>query len=84
MASVTNERLEETKIPPTTVYFNGKETPSDVGSVDGLDVLALATDEHPAHPRNWPAWKKWCVLFVLCTFQVFMCDSPEISAYYAV
>ena len=75
MASVikgidTNVGVEEKTLPPTD--FNGKENSSEVGSVDGLDVLALATDEHPAHPRNWPTWEKWCVLFVLCTFQAFV------------
>lgn len=84
MASVTNESAEENKALPPTAQSNGKETCSEVGSVDGLDVLALATDEHPAHPRNWSTRKKWFVLFILCTFQAFMYDSPEMKVYYVV
>jgi len=52
--------------------FNSKENSSEIGSVEGLDVLALATDDHPAHPRNWPALKRWSILAVLCTFQAFV------------
>ena len=55
--------------------LNTKETTSEVGSIEGIDVLTLATDEHPAHPRNWPAAKRWGILFVLCTFQAFMYSS---------
>jgi hypothetical protein len=68
MATMEERKDEIPPSPPT----NGKDTPSDVGSVEGLDVLLLATDEHPAHPRNWPVLKRWGVLATLCTFQAFM------------
>jgi hypothetical protein len=84
MASVTNESAEEKKTLPPIAHFDGKEACVEFGSVDGFDVLALASDEHPAHPRNWPTRKKWFVLFILCTFQAFMYDSPEMKVYYAV
>src|SRR5271154_1421965 len=72
MTSYTNgSGLEEKKTSPQ-MPFNSKENSSEIGSVEGLDILALATDEHPAHPRNWPVWKKWSILFTLCTFQAFM------------
>lgn len=72
MASPTNESdLEEKKAPPQ-MAFNSKENVTEIGSIEGLDVLALATDEHPAHPRNWSAVKRWSVLAVLCTFQAFV------------
>lgn len=72
MASPTNESdLEEKKTPPQ-MAFNSKDNITEIGSVEGLDVLALATDDHPAHPRNWPALKRWSVLAVLCTFQAFV------------
>jgi hypothetical protein len=72
MASPTNESdLEEKKTPPQ-MAFNSKDNITEIGSIEGLDVLALATDEHPAHPRNWPAVKRWSVLAVLCTFQAFV------------
>lgn len=46
---------------------------SELGSVEGIDVLELATDDsHPAHPRNWSVWKRWGIMIVLCTFQAFM------------
>jgi len=63
----------EKRPSPTDKPLNSKETAEEVGSVEGIDVLALATDEHPAHPRNWPLFKRWGILFVLCTFQSFMC-----------
>ena len=71
MATMTSKQYEKNKIPPT-IPINGKETSSEVGSVEGLDVLALATDEHPAHPRNWSLLKRWAILGTLCTFQAFM------------
>jgi hypothetical protein len=72
MTSYTNgSDLEEKKTPPQ-IPFNSKENVSEIGSVEGLDVLALATDEHPAHPRNWSALKRWSILAVLCTFQAFV------------
>lgn len=76
MATMTSKQ-EKDGIPPT-IPINGKETSSEVGSVDGLDVLALATDEHPAHPRNWPLLKRWAILGTLCTFQAFMYNPLEI------
>ena len=45
---------------------------NDIDSVDGLDILDLATDEHPAHPRHWSLLKRWTVLAVLCSFQSFV------------
>ena len=69
---------EEKKIAPTDpINGNGlenglKESSAEVGSVEGLDILVLATDEHPAHPRHWPLWKRWAILFTLCSFQAFM------------
>ena len=69
--ATTTVKQEKDGIPPT-IPINGKETSSEVGSVDGLDVLALATDEHPAHPRNWPLLKRWAILGTLCTFQAFV------------
>ena len=72
MTSYTNgSGLEEKKTSPQ-MPFNSKENSSEIGSVEGLDVLALATDDHPAHPRNWPALKRWSILAVLCTFQAFV------------
>jgi hypothetical protein len=72
--STTREPSEEEKKASPTIPY--RQETSEVGSVEGLDILALATDEHPAHPRNWPVWKKWSVLFTLCTFQAFMYRSP--------
>jgi len=72
MASLANESDSEEKKSPPQTGFNSKENISEIGSIEGLDVLALATDEHPAHPRNWPAIKRWSVLAVLCTFQAYM------------
>ena len=63
---------EEKNGTPPEVPYTLKETSPEAGSVEGLDILALATDEHPAHPRHWPVWKKWAILFTLCSFQAFM------------
>jgi hypothetical protein len=63
---------KKTGIPSSPPHISGKDTPSDTGSVDALDVVLLATEEHPAHPRNWPVAKRWAILFCLCTFQAFM------------
>jgi hypothetical protein len=50
-----------------------KDSMYEVGSVEGIDVLELATDDsHPAHPRNWSVWKRWGIMCVLCSFQAFM------------
>jgi hypothetical protein len=73
MATMTKDTMDEEKNGGSpTVPINGKETNSEVGSVEGIDILALATDEHPAHPRNWPLLKRWGILVTLCTFQAFM------------
>ena len=67
----SKEEYEKNDAPPT-IPITAKETSSEVGSVEGLDLLALATDEHPAHPRNWPLLKRWAILGTLCTFEAFM------------
>ena len=72
MATVEQGIEDEKKIAPPPAPYIAKETPPDIGSVEGLDILALVTEEHPAHPRNWPAFKKWLILLILCTFQAFM------------
>jgi hypothetical protein len=69
-----NVDAEKNANSPTNSPLASKES-SEVGSVEGIDVLGLATEEHPAHPRNWPVLKRWGVLCVLCTFQAFMFDS---------
>lgn len=72
MGTMTSkEEYEKNDVPPT-IPINAKETSIEVGSVEGLDVLALATDEHPAHPRNWPLLKRWAILGTLCTFEAFV------------
>lgn len=74
--ATTNQTLRQSDVEkdttPPGLPLNSKETTLEVGSIEGIDVLALATDEHPAHPRNWPVAKRWGILFVLCTFQAFM------------
>jgi hypothetical protein len=75
MTTMATTADEEKKTFPINAPQKGIETPSDVGSVEGIDVLLLATDEHPAHPRNWSVFKRWGVLFVLCSFQAFMYSS---------
>ena len=74
--------MSETAVPPTLVdeEKKGVVTPpqaspkeiSPEGSIEGIDVLILATDDHPAHPRNWSALKRWSILITLCTFQAFV------------
>ena len=71
MATMIEKDGKDGKSPQTNIPPNGKES-SELGSVDGLDVLGLATDEHPAHPRNWSLLKRWSILATLCTFQAFM------------
>jgi len=77
MATTTSKEEYEKNDVPQTIPINAKETSSEVRSVEGLDLLALATDEHPAHPRNWPLLKRWAILGILCTFEAFM-YTPEI------
>jgi len=71
----TTSKQEKGELP-SAVPINAKET-AEVGSVDGLDVLVLATDEHPAHPRNWSLLKRWAILCTLCSFQAFMYSCPR-------
>jgi len=55
-----------------------EDSVSELASIEGIDVLKLATDDsHPAHPRNWNVWKRWGILLVLCTFQAFMYHSAK-------
>jgi hypothetical protein len=67
--------MDEEKKGALTTPSDPQLSPKDVspeGSVEGIDILALATDDHPAHPRNWSALKRWSILFTLCTFQAFV------------
>lgn len=77
--------MEETSTPPTVPNvekkpgaesppaMNPKDAASEMGSIEGFDILELATDDSlPAHPRNWNIWKRWGILITLCTFQAFM------------
>jgi hypothetical protein len=76
----SKQEYEKNEVPPT-IPMNAKETrtSTEVGSVDGLDVLALATDDHPAHPRNWPLLKRLAILGTLCFFEAFMYLHIKIS-----
>jgi hypothetical protein len=65
------EKKYESSMPGDLTLSKGIESP-ETGSIEGLDVLKLATDQHPAHPRHWPFWKRWGILFVLCTFQAYV------------
>jgi len=67
---VSDEEKRPVASPPA---MSPQDSASELGSIEGIDVLKLATDDsHPAHPRNWNIWKRWGILLVLCTFQAFM------------
>ena len=72
---VSDEEKKPVGSPPPV---NPEDSTSELGSIEGIDVLKLATDDsHPAHPRNWNVWKRWGILLVLCTFQAFMYHSDQ-------
>ncbi|EEB08496.1 high-affinity import carrier for pyridoxine [Schizosaccharomyces japonicus yFS275] len=66
----------------------------DKNSVD-LETKNLSeflSNKHPAHPQNWPAWKRWSVLifysamqaFVLWTSSAYGSLSSAVSEYFHV
>ncbi|WBW73789.1 plasma membrane high-affinity import carrier for pyridoxine, pyridoxal, and pyridoxamine Bsu1 [Schizosaccharomyces osmophilus] len=36
------------------------------------NIADLVSTSHPAHPQNWPWWKRWLIMIVYCALQIYV------------
>jgi hypothetical protein len=51
-----------------------------------LAILELVKAQDVHHPIHWPAWKRWAIIFVYCSLQLFvtLTSTSYVSAEYLI
>ncbi len=77
------EEGDQALAKPTTGSSSGPEVGKGTVAPDGpvnpahdpentLAILALVKANDAHHPMNWPTWKRWAIIFVYCSLQMFV------------
>lgn len=64
----TTDLEKKPTLPPTRDLEGATQT----GSQDPLELLKKIQTDDDAHPIRWALWKKWVIIAVYCSLQVFV------------
>lgn len=86
-----HEKKEEQNLSPATDHGVGVVNPEGpVNSAQDPDtalaILQLVKAKDVHHPMHWPAWKRWAIIVLYCSLQMFvtLTSTTYVSAEYII